>query len=53
MWKTVAILGGIAVLSATFILWCACKVGSDDDDFWGISDAYMEDVYNEKYRGKK
>lgn len=44
MWKVIAITGGIVAVVCSFALWCAAKVGSDDDDFWGIGDERTEEV---------
>ena len=44
MWKAIAITGGIVAVVCSFALWCAAKVGSDDDDFWGIGDERTEEV---------
>ena len=46
MLKACLIIGVIISLLSTFVLWCAVKVGSDDDDFWGISDVQEEPPYD-------
>lgn len=46
MMKALVIIGVIISLFSTFVLWCAVKVGSDDDDFWGISDVQEEPPYD-------
>lgn len=40
MLKICMIVGIVISLLGTFELWCALKVASDDDDFWGISDVW-------------
>lgn len=54
MWKAIAFTGGIVAVVCSFTLWCAAKVGSDDDDFWGIGDERTEEfVLRERSHEKR